>query len=163
MEKFSFESTLKLTESQYMDVWTILPTTRLSRIVRHAALAVVGVIFLFSSYTLLLGILVLIFVAVTPLLPRMVPAGARSMFYGHEYLRDALTCGVSEQRLWVKSARLDASVAWTMLGNWRERAGWIVLSPSGIPPVYLPVNRLKEEDLYERVKELARKHAKEFK
>jgi hypothetical protein len=163
MNQFRFENTLKLTESQYLDVWALVPTTRLSRLIRHAALAVVGIIFLFSPYTLLLGVVLILSVAITPFEPRMIPASARSLFHQHKYLRDALTCGVSEQRLWVKSARLDASVPWPMLATWRERAGWLVLSPSGIPPVYLPISRLREEGLYEQVIELARQHAKEFK
>ncbi|HYY99509.1 MAG TPA: hypothetical protein VE642_12990, partial [Pyrinomonadaceae bacterium] len=57
----------------------------------------------------------------------------------------------------------EASAAWSLLVTWREREGWLVLSPSGIPPVYLPINRLREEGLYEQVTELARGNAKEFK
>ena len=163
MRHFSFENTVKLTESQYLDVWALVPARRLSRSIRRAALAAVGVIFLFSPYTLLLGVVLLIFNVVSVFEPRMIPAGARSSFHQHKYLRDALACGVSEQRLWVRSAQLDASVAWSMLVNWRERAGWLVLSSSGIPPVYLPVSRLKEEGLYERVTELARQNGREFK
>ncbi|HVF66524.1 MAG TPA: hypothetical protein VM914_02595 [Pyrinomonadaceae bacterium] len=163
MEHFSFENTLKLTESQYLDVWALVPARPLSRLIRRAALAAVGVIFLFSPYTLLPGIVILILNAVSLFEPKIFPAGAASMFHQHKYLRDALTCGVSEQRLWVKSARLDASVSWSMLVTWRERGGWLVLSPSGVPPVYLSVSRLKEEGLYGRVIELARENAKEFK
>lgn len=162
MEKFSFESTVKLTESEYLEVWALVPVTRLHGLIVRAALAAVGVIFLLSPYTLLPGIILLIYTAVSLFTSSMLPVGARSIFHGHEYLRDALTCGVSEQKLWVKSPRLDASAAWSLLGTWRERAGWLVLSPSGIPPLYLPIDRLKEEGLYERVMELARQHAKEF-
>lgn len=163
MKPFSFESTLKLTESEYLDVWALVPVTRLSGLIGRAALAVAGVIFLFSSYTLLPGVILLLFIAVSPFMPRMIPVGARSTFHQHKYLRDALSCGVSEQKLWVRSDRLDASAAWSMLVTWRERAGWLVLSLSGIPPLYLPINRLKEEGLYEQVLELARQHGKEFK
>lgn len=162
MKEFSFENTLKLTEAEYLEVWALVPAARRAVLIRRAALAAVGVIFLLSPYTLLLGVLVLILNAVWLFAPRMIPAGARSSFQQHKYLRDALTCGVSEQRLWVKSARLDASAAWPLLVTWRERAGWLVLSPSGVPPVYLPIGRLKEEGLYERVKELAEQHAREF-
>jgi hypothetical protein len=163
MNQFSFENTLKLTESQYLDVWALIPARPLSRLIRRAALAAVAVIFLFSPYTLLLGIVILILNAVSLFEPKILPAGAGSTFRQHKYLRDALTCGVSEQKLWVKSARLDASASWSLLVTWRERGGWLVLSPSGVPPVYLSIDRLKEEGLYERVIELAREHAKEFK
>jgi len=49
-----------------------------------------------------------------------------------------------------------------MLGSWRETEGWLVLSPSGIPPVYLSLARLKEEGLYGRVRALAVSNAPEF-
>jgi hypothetical protein len=121
MHHFSFENTVRLTESQYLDVWALVPARTLSRLIRHAALAVVGAIFLFSPYTLLLGIVILVLEAVSLFEPKIFPAGAGSMFRQHKYLRDALTCGVSEGKLWVKSARLDASVSWSMLASWRER------------------------------------------
>jgi hypothetical protein len=159
---FSFENTLKLTESQYLEVWALVPSGRRSRLIRRGALAAVGVVFLFSPYTLLLGVAVLAAGVFYAFAPRMIPAGARSTFRQHEYLRDELTCGVSDERLWVRSERLDAAAAWSMLAVWRERAGWLVLSPSGIPPVYLSVERLKAEGLYERVLALAKRHGKEF-
>lgn len=163
MQHFSFENTVKLTEAQFLDVWALVPTRTLSRLIRRAALAVVGVIFLFSSYTLVLGIVILTLNAVSLFEPKILPAGAGSIFHQQQYLRDALTCGVSEQKLWVTSIRLNVSVSWSMLVSWRERGGWLVLSPSGVPPVYLSIKRLKEEGLYERVIELAREHAQEFK
>jgi hypothetical protein len=163
MEQFSFEDTVKLTESQYLSLWALAPAGALHATIRRAALAGVGVIFLFTPYTLLLGVILLIFNLVSVFIPKVIPAGARSTFRQHKYLRDALTCGVSEERLWVRSPRLEASAAWSLLVTWREREGWLVLSPSGIPPVYLPINRLREEGLYEQVTELARGNAKEFK
>ncbi len=162
MEEFGFEHTVKLTESEYLDVWALVPATRPSRLIGRAALAAVGVVFLLSPYTLLLGVVLLLSAVFYAFASRMIPAGARSTFRQHKYLRDALTFGVSGQRLWVRGARLEASAAWPMLVTWRERAGWLVLSPSGIPPLYLPVARLKEEGLYERVTELAKQHAREF-
>ncbi len=163
MTSFSFENTLKLTESQYLEVWALVPSGRASRLMRRAALAAIGVVFLFSAYTLLLGVIVLAATVFYSFAPRMIPAGARGTFRQHEYLRDALTCGVSDERLWVRSERLDASAAWSMLVVWRERAGWLVLSPSGIPPLYLSIDGLKAEGLYERVLTLAKQHGKEFK
>ena len=73
-----------------------------------------------------------------------------------------MTYGVSEQRLWVKSARMEASVLWSMLVTWRETENWLVLSPSGIPPLYLSLARLREEGLYGRVRALAASNAPEY-
>jgi hypothetical protein len=163
MEEFRFENTVKLTESQYVAVWSVLPKNRWFQYLRLFVVTTLGVILLFSSYTLLLGLILLGSVAAAVFLPRMIlPSGTRSLFRRHVYLRDALTYGVSDQRIWVRGARIDARVHWTMLVVWREVEGWLLLSPSGIPPVYLSLVRLKEEGLYTRVKDLAKSHAPEY-
>jgi hypothetical protein len=163
MNEFRFENSLTMTESQYLAVWALLPARRLSRIIRLSALLAVGIVFLFTPYTLLLGVILLVLVGLYIFLPRIIPAGTRSLFREHRYLRDALTYGVSDQKLWVKGATLDANVSWSMLVTWREKEGWLVLSASGIPPVYLSLSRLREEGLYDYVKDLASRNANEFK
>lgn len=163
MEEFRFENTLTLTESQYVAVWSVLSRRRWSQIIRVGALTAVGIVLLFSKYTLLLGVILLGLVLMAVVLPgKILPVGSRSLFRRHTYLRDALTYGVSDQKLWVKSARIDASVSWSMLGTWRETEGWLVLSPSGIPPLYLSLARLREEGLYGRVRALAASNAPEY-
>lgn len=112
---------------------------------------------------MLLGLILLGLMPLLSFFPRtIVPGGIRSLFRQHRYLRDALTYGVSEQKMWIKGVRIDASVKWSMLVTWREVAGWLLLSPSGIPPIYLSLSRLKEEGLYDRVKDLAKQNAPEY-
>lgn len=162
MDEFRFENTLKLTESQYVAVWAVIPAWRLTRMMRFGLLVAVGVAFLFTTYTLVLGVILLGLAVVALLVPGIVPVGARSNFRQHKYLRDALTYGVSDQKLWVGGARIDASVPWSMLVTWRETEGWLVLSTSGIPPVYLSLARLREEGLYGRVRALSASNAPEY-
>lgn len=123
MDDFRFENTMTITESQYLAVWGILRKRRLSQIIRVGALAALGVLFLFSAYTLLLGLIVLGLVVVFVFIPKIVPFGARSTFRETKYLRDPLTYGVSDQKLWVRGARIDASALWSMLVTWREIEG----------------------------------------
>ena len=109
MNEFKFENTLTLTESQYVAIWSLLPTRRLSQVIRVVALTVVGIVFLFTIYTLLLGVILLSLIVMSVLLPgRILPVGTRSSFRRHKYLRDAMTYGISEQRLWVNSASMAA-------------------------------------------------------
>jgi hypothetical protein len=97
------------------------------------------------------------------LLPgKILPVVARRSFHQHKYLRDPLTYGVSEEKLWIKGNLMDASVPWSMLVSWREVEDWFVLSPSGIPPVYLSLARLRREGVYGRVRALAASHAPEY-
>ena len=162
MDEFRFENTVTLTESQYLAVWGALPKWRSLKIIRLGALAALGVLFLFTPYTLPLGLILLGLLVLIVFAPRLVSLGIRSTFRQHKYLRDALTYGASDQKLWVKGVQLDASVPWSMLVTWRETEGWLVLSPSGIPPLYLSLARLREEGLYGRVRALAASYAPEF-
>jgi hypothetical protein len=161
MDEFRFENTVKLTESQYVAVFGVLPRLS-SRKMRLALLGAAGILLLFTRYTLLIGLILLGLLVLTAFTPRIISFGSRSLFRKHLYLRDALTYGVSDQKLWVKGSKIDASVSWSMLVTWREIEGWLVLSPSGIPPVLLSLARLNEEGLYGRVRALAASHAPEF-
>ena len=162
MDEFRFENTVKLTESQYVSVFGILPRPLSSRKMRFALLGAAGILLLFTRYTLLIGLSLLGLLVLTAFIPRIISFGSRSLFRKHLYLRDALTYGVSDQKLWVKGSKIDASVSWSMLVTWREIEGWLVLSPSGIPPVLLLLARLQEEGLYGRVMALAASNAPEF-
>ena len=160
MDEFTFENTVTLTESQYVAVWGILP--KRPKTIRLVVMTAAGVLLLFTTVTLLLGLLVLGLVVVILFAPGLLSFGARSSFRGHDYLRDALTYGVNDHKLWVRGARIDASVPWSALFTWRETESWLVLSPSGIPPLYLSLGRLKNEGLYGRVRSLAASNAPEF-
>lgn len=166
MNEFRFENTLTLTEAEYSELWLLVPKPRWRGWIRLLAITAVGVALLFPPYTLLrvLGVIILGVVLSVILLPRLIlPFGIRSTFRKHRYLRDALTYGVSEQKLWIKGPYLDASVSWPLLVTWRETADWLILSPSGIPPLYFSLARLREERLYAQVKELAKRYGIEFK
>ena len=162
MDEFRFENTVKLTESQYVAVFGVLPRRLSSRKMRLALLGAAGILLLFTRYTLLIGLILLSLLVLTAFTPRIISFGSRSLFRKHLYLRDALTYGVSDQKLWVKGSKIDASVSWSMLVTWREIEGWLVLSSSGIPPVLLSLASLEEQGLYGRVRALAASYAPEF-
>ncbi len=163
MEQFRFENTVELTEEQYVAIHSVFPKKPWFVYLRLIVLITVGVVCLFSSYTLLLGVALLGFAATAVFLPKMIiPGGTRHIFRGHKFLKYPLTYGVSDQRLWIKGTLIDASVHWTMLVVWREVEGWLILSPSGIPPLYFSISRLKEEGVYDRVRGMAKSHGQEY-
>ena len=160
MDEFTFENIVRLTESQYVAIWGVIP--KRPKMIRLVGFVAVGVLLLFTKFTLLVGLLLLGVVVSIVFFPNLLSFGARSMFRGHNYLRDALTYGVSDQKLWVKGDRIDASTPWSALATWREIDDWLVLSPSGIPPLYLSIGGLKNQGLYGRVRALAASNAPEF-
>ena len=151
-----------MTESQYVALWGVVVPRSRSGLIKLIAGGTVGILFLFTPYTLILGVILLGLVIIAIFAPQFVSVGARSAFRRHKYLRDAITYGVTDQRLWVKSAHIDVSASWSMLVTWREREGWFVLSPSGIPPVLLSLARLSQDGLYGRVRALAASNAPEY-
>ncbi|HEX3251485.1 MAG TPA: hypothetical protein VHS05_18765 [Pyrinomonadaceae bacterium] len=162
MDEFRFENTVKLTEAQYALLWTLPPAWRLSNLIRFILLLGFGIALFVSVYTMPLGVFLLALCGLFLFMPKVMSYGTRITFRKHIYLREPLTYGVSDQRIWVKGAKLDASVPWSMLVVWREKEGWLILSPSGIPPVYLSLAGLSKEGLYGRVRALAAASAPEF-
>jgi len=163
MSEFRFENTVTITESRYAELWSALPPRRLFGVSKVIPLAAVGILLLLTKYTLLFGVALLGLIVVLVLLPEKIfPVISRSIFRKHKYLRDANTYGVSQERLWIRSHNIEASVSWSMLVTWRETADLLVLSPSGIPPIYLSLARLREEGLYGRVRALAASNAPEY-
>lgn len=160
VNELRFENTVKLTETEYSAAWGVTPSPNK---VKYVALVAVGILCLFTSYTLLLGIALLGLALVVAFKPVVLPGGARHRFRQLKYLQEPLTYGVSEQKLWVKGSDIDASVPWSMLYNWRETEDWLVLAPYAIPPLFLSLARLREEGLYGRVRALAASNASEFK
>ena len=166
MNDFRFENTLKLSESQYVAFWALVPRARWRGLIRLFALAFIGIVFISTGYILLmlLGLILLGVVFITLFLPQLIlPFGARSTFRQHKYLRDPLTYGASNQNLWIKGPQLNAIISWSLLVTWRETSDLLILSPSGTPPLYFSLARLREEGLYDHVRELAKRHGKEFK
>jgi len=45
---------------------------------------------------------------------------------------------------------------------WRERDGWLILSPNAMPQLFLSVQLLKDTGVYDAVLALARENAREF-
>jgi hypothetical protein len=162
MNELRFENNLQLTESEYVAAWGVVSPRRWSGKVRFVAITALGIACLFTPYTLLLGLILLGLAVLSLFTPIIVPGGARHRYRQLKYLHEALTYGVSDQKLWVKGANIDASVTWSMLYNWREVGDWLVLAPYAIPPVVLSLARLKEEGVYGRVRALAASHAQEF-
>lgn len=154
-----FEYTNRFDEATYRDIWS----GKTKRWIRFGIAFVSGFIMLFWSYTLFLGILILLLCFLKLISPQIVTKGLYHNFHGHKFLHQPLTYGVNHERLWVRGATLDASATWPLLVTWQITRGWLVLTTSGIPQLYFPVSKLEEAGVFEEIMELAEKHGTEFK
>lgn len=159
MENTLFEHTIKFNEKSYRAVWQKKST----RWLRFAIALVVGLFMLFWSYTLLLGVVVLILCFIHLISPGLLSKGLHHNFQGLKYLHHPLKYGVSGEYLWVQGGTIDAKASWPLLVTWQVRNDWLILSPSGIPQLYLPIREMKSSGVYDKVLELAKKNGKEFK
>jgi hypothetical protein len=158
---FSFEHAWEMTAAEYVRLTT--PPLRPSRrgYLRLAAFAVFGIAALFWRYTAGIGVLALVIMAFIAAMPRLMRWAARNSFDKSDHLHGPVAYGVSSRGFWLRGASLGAESDWAGLGGWQEREGWLILSGSGMPPVYLPIGDLREAGVYADVKALAQAHARE--
>jgi hypothetical protein len=86
-----------------------------------------------------------------------------SQFPRSKVSASSLKYGVSSEYLWVQGRTIDAKTSWSLLVTWQVRNDWLVLSPAGIPQIYLPITEIKKAGVYDHIMELAKKNGKEFK
>lgn len=158
MKNTLFEHTIEFDEESYRAIWQRKST----RWLRFVIALVLGLFMLFWSYTLLLGVVVLILCFIHLISPSLLSKGLHHNFQGLKYLHHPLKYGVSEEYLWVQGRTIDAKASWSLLATWQVRNDWLVLSPSGIPQVYLPISKMKKAGVYDQIMELAKRNGKEF-
>ena len=162
MEPFSFEHSHRFTQKEFAHLLALMSTRPARRLARRLLAAAVAVAFLFTPYTLVLGILLLLLEAVAIWMPHTFAGTAARHYRESKLISTRMTYGVSESRLWSRGPDLSAEAGWRYLGAWRIRDGWLILPCEGIPTVYLPVQALQEAGVYEQVSALMRAHGTEF-
>jgi hypothetical protein len=158
---FSFEHAWEMTAADYVRL-NAVPRLTTRVLLRLAAIAVLGVAALFWRYTAGVGVVVLLVTGFVAALPRLGGSISRRRFAESAYLRGPVAYGVSSRGFWLCGQNFGAEADWAGLGVWQEREGWLVLSASGIPPVYLPIGDLRSAGVFDAVKTLAQAHAREF-
>lgn len=160
MKHFEFEHTHKWTEEQYVDLNRIF-SKRTQWIVLIVA-GMFGIFCLFWSYILFLGIFTLALVAIMLFMPHIVAGGSAYGYRTCPFLREKLTYGVSNQRLWLYGSMIEVRVPWASVHVWDEREGWLRISPIGSPALWFPVSKLKDAGIYDRTIELCQRYGVRF-
>lgn len=160
MSSFRFERTFALSEDRYVALWSGLPLRSRGVLVFLALFLGLSVACLFWRYTVALGIVLLVLWLLI-FFVTWLHGLARGLGYRlSKHLHETTTYGASEEAFWFRSPTVEGRARWRRLWKWRETAGLLVLRARGLGPVYLPVEGLKSEGLYDRVVELAGKHGR---
>jgi hypothetical protein len=157
---FAHEQKRKLSEAEYIAVAGLLD--RRKRSLRLAVIFAVAIACLFWKYTIAFGVLLLVLALVALFIPRLLPAGAATTYHDSPHLQQELTYRVTDRDLAVIGPDLHCQCSWKNLKVWRERDGWLILSPNAMPPLFLRVDVAKDAGLYDAVLTLARENAREF-
>lgn len=122
----------------------------------------IGIALLFSPWTALLGALILLLSALhlaAPWIDRWAP---RRSYRDFDYLQGSTLQGVSDTRLWFEGASLRSESTWAGLRVWAIRDGYLVLSASGMPSLYLLESDLRAAGCFDQVLALAQRFGVQY-
>ena len=119
-----------------------------------------GVAMLFTAYTFILGVLLLLVMASIWTFALWGGVLQRASFQAAP--RSPRTYEVTERGFGVRAEGKESSAQWSQLSSWEEDQGILRLNARDMPSVYIPVDRLQREGLYDRVVSLASAHGKRF-
>jgi len=158
---FSFEHTLTISEGEYVALFH--GSGRKAKPLKLGALAVVGVLCLFSKWTLLIGILVLMIAAFIVFMEVKGWRFALPQSYRDSvHLHSPVTYAVSEEAFSITGDLLDVHSKWANLKVWRKTGVWLILTPHALPPLFFKVSDLERAGVFGELMELVRRNGVEF-
>lgn len=101
MEEFKFEHSHKFTEQEYVDLMSLF--AKKTRPFRLTIISVVGIACLFWSYTLIIGIILILIAMLIPILRRALPGTATNNYKKIPVLKAENLYGIDEKELWIKN------------------------------------------------------------
>jgi hypothetical protein len=159
-EAFSFSHTHRFTEEQYAELKGL--PSRKKRWIRWALIMLAAIACLFSIYTILLGIGLIVLLALGLWMPRLIPGTAAKIFHANPMLQSDIRYGVDNTGLSIDCDTLTARVPWRGIAVWEEKCGWLRLAPNGMPECWFKITELKEAGVYDRVLALCRSNGVEY-
>lgn len=155
-----YEHTWRFTEKRYV---ALEGEGRLSYRWRRVSIAgLVGVACLFWSYTLLIGIGILLLTTLGGATYRLTGWAARRTYRQLPHLHERTTYGFDDDGVWLSAPSIEARAPWRSLYLWDERSGWLRLNAYGLPAFWFPIAKLKKAGVYEAMMERVEIHAVRF-
>ena len=161
---FELEFVSQLSEADYVrwEDGLVRPTRPARARMWRWALTIVAVACFASWYTVVLGVVLGLIALAVWTSPRWMASTERAIYRKAEYLHGPIIYGVSSRGLWFRGGALRAECTWDGLAVFGEQDGFLWLAPAGMPRLILPIARLSEAGIYERVRALAARHAVEY-
>ena len=132
----------------------------LRSVVRRVIWLALAVTLLFSPYTLILGILLIIALGLIWSFSFWAAPLQKANFESAPKVPH--TYEVTDRGFSVRTPESFSEALWAQLLSWEEYQGVLRLSARDMQPVYLPVDRLRTAGVYEQVLALAHLHGKQI-
>jgi hypothetical protein len=158
--EFTFEHTLELRPAIYLEINETFE--RKSRPVRRLAALAIGLACLAFAYTIVLGIIILVVLALAVLVPRLIPDSAARSFAASTHLHGPVKYGVSATHLWAEGDLFVQRCAWDLIAVYEERGDWLRIAPRGLNQLYFSISELKAAGVYDQILSLAEHHAEQY-
>jgi len=157
-----FEHTRTFTEREILRIVGLRKTFSWKRYLFGLGMIASGIPLLFYPYTLGLGIFLLALSLPALVLPRIINKKMMQDVYltDNPYLEGPVTIGLDAKQVWFHSETLRAASAWSNLISYDRRRDWLDLRLIGLPPIYLPVQRLHSGQLHDAVLELCERNVR---
>ena len=92
----------------------------------------------------------------------MIKVGLRHGYESNKILNYKLKYLINGKGMGISGKHIDTFYAWHLLYTWQIRGDWLILTPSGIPQLYLPISILKENGIYNKVMEKVKKYGIQY-
>jgi hypothetical protein len=152
---FSFSWKVRFSEQQYVDLHR-----GLSSELPFGRRALLGVVLLFSKYTMLIGILCLCLKVFGRFMSRFFPGVSANSYREMPFVRHKTTYLVDEQGLTVKSRGRKIFVRWSGIGTWQQKNGCLSVGLPWFPQCLFRISDLKQAGVYDQVVARCRTHGK---
>ncbi len=162
MEDFQISFKKALTEEEYIKIQKPEFQKSIKNKYRSIVFLCIGILLLFSKYTIGIGILVITLIILFWSTTFLFNINYKRSYKRTKWLSEELEYGVNQSHFWVIGSSFNAKIEWKNLSVWEVKKGWLILKPDFFPIISFPIKLLKENNVYPQIIELCKLHGVEF-
>lgn len=160
-DKFEFTNALQFDQQQYVELNGI--TTGKWRPVLITGSTLAGILMLFWSYTIILGIVVLAVTCLLVFAPQFLLGNEAWRYWENPLNQQEIFYGISDQGLSFETDGAEAKIVWTRKCVWEERGDLLRISSVNFPTCWFYISGLKQAGIHDQVMDKCRRYGKQFK
>lgn len=146
LDKLLIDYELDISSEQYVK---LLSTNRFS-LLRILIGLIIGIAFVFYSYTMLTGIIIILISLIALIAPRLLPGTFEKRYDDLKYLHQPIIYKIYLDKIIITGKNFIVETSWEYLSSWKKMSDWYVFYFVGFPEIYIPdqlISNLKEKEL----------------